>query len=322
MLDADFVDLFAGAGLATRGLVQAGWKPAGAIDNWRPAAATWQANFTGGECRTIEAVAPDATQWRQAALVWMTLPRIWSSGRYGAGDVPASTLLRIWGEAASSYRPIWVVCEYESTFTPSDAVHHLQDGLGWHYTLSDHPYLCPHRNLGGAVRRERRYAVFTLRGHVTPLVRFAPAPGPRRTARDVGDINVVDITLPVTPVEEQGVLKPHVRRLVEYALERRGGVVTLRDDRDVASFHEPHPQVPARQNHMIYAYAGGWRWPTVAEWRRALGVPDEHVLMGNETTQMRMLGEGTDVRMAQAIGQSVMEAARQSGLFRIEGAKP
>ena len=316
----DFVDLFAGAGLATRGLAQAGWKPAGAIDNWRPAAATWQANFTGGECRTIEAVVPDATQWRQAALVWMTLPRIWSGGRYGAGDVPASTLLRIWGEAASSYRPIWVVCEYEATFTPSDAVHHLQDGLGWHYTLSDHPYLCPHRNLGGAVRRERRYAVFTLRGHVTPLVRFAPAPGPRRTALDVGDINVVDITLPVTPVEEQGVLKPHVRRLVEYALERRGGVVTLRDDRDVASFHEPHPQVPARQNHMIYAYAGGWRWPTVAEWRRALGVPDEHVLMGNDTTQMRMLGEGTDVRMARAIGQSIMEAARQSGLFRIEGA--
>ena len=320
MLDADFVDLFAGAGLATRGLVQAGWKPAGAIDNWRLAAATWQANFTGGECRTIEAVAPDAVQWRQAALVWMTLPRIWSGGRYGSCDVPATMLLRIWGEAASSYRPIWVVCEYETAFTPGDAVHHLQDGLGWHYTLSDHPYLCPHRNLGAPVLRERRYAVFTLRGHVTPLVRFAP--GPRGTARDVGDINVVDITLPVKPVEERGVLKPHVRRLVEYALGRRGGVVTLRDDRDVASFHEPHPQVPARQNHMIYAYAGGWRWPTVAEWRRALGVPDEHVLLGNETTQMRMLGEGTDVRMAQAIGQSIMEAARESGLFRIEGAKP
>lgn len=46
------------------------------------------------------------------------------------------------------------------------------------------------------------------------------------------------------------------------------------------------------------------------------------MLQGNETTQMRMLGEGTDVRMAQAIGQSIMEAARQSGLFRIEGAKP
>ena len=42
--------------------------------------------------------------------------------------------------------------------------------------------------------------------------------------------------------------------------------------------------------------------------------------MGNDTTQMRMLGEGTDVRMARAIGQSIMEAARQSGLFRIEGA--
>ena len=311
----DFVDLFAGAGLATRGLVQAGWKPAGAIDNWRPAAATWQANFTGGECRTIEAVAPDATQWRQAALVWMTLPRIWSGGQYGAGDVPASTLLRIWGEAASSYRPIWVVCEYETAFTPSDAVHHLQDGLGWHYTLSDHPYLCPHHNLGAPVLRERRYAVFTLRGHVTPLVRFAPAPGPRRTARDV-----VDIALPVTPLEKRRPLGSYVRDLVEYTLEGYGGVVTLRDDQYVTRFYEPHPPVPTRRNHMIYAYAGGWRWPTVAEWRRALGVPDEHVLQGNDTTQMRMLGEGTDVRMARAIGQSIMEAARQSGLFRIEGA--
>lgn len=317
MLDADFVDLFAGAGLATRGLVQAGWKPAGAIDNWRPAAATWQANFTGGECRTIEAVAPDATQWRQAALVWMTLPRIWSGGRYGAGDVPASMLLRIWGEAASSYRPIWVVCEYETAFTPGDAVHHLQDGLGWHYTLSDHPYLCPHQDLGGPALRQRRYAVFTLRGHVTPLVRFAPAPGPRGAARDV-----IDTTLPVTPLEKRRPLMSYVRDLVEYTLENYGGVVTLRDDQYVTRFHQPHPPVPTRQKHMIYAYAGGWRWLTVAEWRRALGVPDEHVLLGNETTQMRMLGEGTDVRMARAIGQRIMEAARTGGLFRTGGAKP
>lgn len=114
----------------------------------------------------------------------------------------------------------------------------------------------------------------------------------------------------------------YVRDLVEYTLENYGGVVTLRDDQYVTRFHQPHPPVPTRQKHMIYAYAGGWRWPTVAEWRRALGVPDEHVLLGNETTQMRMLGEGTDVRMARAIGQRIMEAARTGGLFRTGGAKP
>ena len=291
-----FLDIYCGAGLASRGLVRAGLQPVAGLDSRPQALLAYARNFGCAHEISlgvpVSAVLPDPA-WQGVDLAWVN----------AQAGIDRAVLEAI--RLAMQAEAVRIVLEADMQNWRLDAYRRVADLLRGEYELPRHHFLCPSQLCAGPAQRERLYLVWTRVGHVAPDL-FAVEHGERTLPGQAR--SVIDFGEPVTPVADV-----HQRIALEPTLgaavgAMAAGVVTTLNRVETSALDEVHPDIRPCQRY-LYVYRGGWRRATVAEYHRALGAPAEHWLGGSEDAQMHLLAGGTDVRMAECIGRAVVAAA-------------
>lgn len=318
-----FVDLFCGAGLASRGLVQAGLVPTLGVDYWPVAAESYAANFGAALWSRVEAMP--RLFLGEPSLVWLSPPCTEHSNARGAraADEDINALALLGAQLAAVWGATYVVVENHPAILSHGVRYALDAALRTGYQATAQ-VLCPHEHLGGPTRRERAFLVYARRGWQLPALNWPPRPNQQLPLSDIftpapvplpgpGEprcaADLIDWSLPVRPGHE-GLSADATRAIAEYfgSGARAPGIYRYFKNSAVVPVDRAFPTVTGTQRYLLVTTEGR-RMVTLAEQRRAMSLPPEHQLKGTQACQFSLLGNGVDVRMAEAIGRAILAAA-------------
>lgn len=306
-----FVDLFCGGGLASRGLVQAGMKPMGGIDHWPVAVESYRENFEhawrleiGPDCQRQPEMSRLGEAGAGPELVWLSPPCTEFSNAKGAtARNEAAIEAAVWGaELAAFLAPAYVVLENHPAIVRHPVFDRVFDVFAPGYGGPQVHWLDAHLFAGSPAARSRAFVIWTRRGHRPPELFDQPERAP------VLAESVIDWSLPLTPGHEG--LSAEARAAIDHHLRLwRGmpGIYRYFKGSRVVPIISAFPTITTTQRYLLVTPQGR-RFVTLPEIRRAMGLPACHVLRGNQKEQFKQVGNGVDVRVAEAIGQAIVRA--------------
>lgn len=314
-----FIDLFCGAGLASHGLMQAGLVPALGVDVSEPALEAYGRNVARAlACDLARPVPRDVVLELIHAhphVAWLSPPDVlhtaWERRTWTLED-PGVALIINGCRLASMCRPAYIVLEVMPGTVNDEMLGRLL-ALMPGYSVPELRTIDAHRHAGAPAVRERAYVIWTLAGEPRPVPIVAEQPA-RLTVVDAIDRRLPVQTGPGTNAKRT--------KAISRLLAMGGGMADCRAyssaKQMVSGLHgngDPHPPIHGAAQY-LYVYNGGWRMAEEADFKRALGAPDDFALAGVKAQRLKQIAGATDSRVAALIGRSLMQAARSWSLRR------
>lgn len=318
-----FVDLFCGGGFGGRGAVRAGAMPILAVDAWKLATETYEANFPDAEviCSPIEELNPAKLAKRYKPDVLLTSPEC-TSHSLARGARPAleksrETAIGIipWLEAM---KPSWLIVENVKRMKNWDRHNELVETIeAQHYTVSD-LYLNA-ANFGAPQSRKRMFLVCDKYGSTITEEDFLTGSRPLKSVWDILDNKS---NYKSTPLYKEGRAKPTLERaeraiaalgknipflIVYYSSDYAGGwqsldvplrTITTVDRFGLVTWSKGKPYLRMLQPTELIKAMGAGHKPH----HKAHMLP-----LGNRRDKVKLCGNGVCTPVMEAIFRKIMQ---------------